>query len=163
MLYDIAVRTGRAISNDVLLGLARDVPNVVAVKDASGDVGQAAVRVAQAPPGFELYSGDDNLTLPLLSVGAVGVVSVASHWAADVMAEMIACHAKGDVEGARERNARLLPSYAFETGDAAPNPVPTKCMLRVLGLPGGPTRPPMGPEPDDLADRARRVHEELRG
>src|SRR5207248_3297018 len=76
------VRTGRAITNDTLLGLARDVKNIVGVKEASGNVAQAAERVAHAPSGFELYSGDDALTLPLLAVGAVGIVGVATHWAA---------------------------------------------------------------------------------
>jgi 4-hydroxy-tetrahydrodipicolinate synthase len=162
VLYDIAVRTGRPISNDVLLRLAREVPNIVAVKDASGDVAQAAVRVAQAPAGFELYSGDDSLNLALLAVGAVGVISVASHWAGLPTGEMVRSFQKGDVEGARAVNARLLPSYAFETGDMNPNPVPTKCMLRVLGLPGGRCRPPMGPdEPDGLEDRARQVLADL--
>jgi 4-hydroxy-tetrahydrodipicolinate synthase len=163
VLYDIPVRTGRPISNEVLLGLARDVPNVVAVKDASGDLAQAAVRVASAPPGFEVYSGDDNLTLAFVALGAVGAISVASHWAGSMIGEMIRCHKKGDVEGARDLNALLLDSYAFETGDLAPNPVPTKCMLRVLGLPGGSCRLPMGPEPDDLEQRARKVYEQLRG
>ena len=65
------------------------------------------------------------------------------------------------IEAARQINARLLPSYAYETSEASPNPVPTKCLLRVLGLPGGPCRPPMGPEPDGLADRAREVLDTL--
>jgi 4-hydroxy-tetrahydrodipicolinate synthase len=163
MLYDIAVRTGRAISNDVLFALARDVDNVVAVKDASGDVAQAAARVAGAPSGFELYSGDDALTLPLLAVGAVGVVGVATHWCAPEAKEMVTAFKKGDVDEARRLNARLLESWAFETGDPNPNPIPTKAMLRTLGRPGGPTRPPMGPCPEGLEDRAREVLKNLRG
>jgi 4-hydroxy-tetrahydrodipicolinate synthase len=63
----------------------------------------------------------------------------------------------GDVAGAAAINRRLIPSYDFESGDLNPNPVPTKAMLKVLGLPGGDCRPPMGPEPDGLADRARQV------
>jgi 4-hydroxy-tetrahydrodipicolinate synthase len=161
ILYDIAVRTGRPISNDVLLRLAREQSNVVAVKDASGDVSQGAVRMASAPSGFELYSGDDNLTLPFLSIGGVGAISVASHWAGVQIGEMIRAFGKGDVDAARQINARLLPSYAFETSEATPNPVPTKCLLRVQGLPGGPCRPPMGPEPGGLAARAREVLESL--
>jgi 4-hydroxy-tetrahydrodipicolinate synthase len=157
MLYDIAMRTARPISNDVLLGLAAEVPNIVAVKDASGDLGQAAVRVARAPSGFEVYSGDDNVTLQFLAIGAVGLVSVAAHWAGVQIGEMIRTFKKGDVEGARDLNAKLLDSWAFETGDLNPNPVPTKCMLRVMGLPGGGCRLPMGPEPDGLEARAREV------
>jgi 4-hydroxy-tetrahydrodipicolinate synthase len=161
ILYDIAVRTGRAISNDVLLRLAHEVPNVVAVKDASGDVSQGALRVAGAPSGFELYSGDDNLTLPFLAIGGVGAISVASHWVGVQIGEMIRAFAKGDVETARHINARLAPSYAFETSEASPNPEPTKCLLRLRGLPGGPCRPPMGPEAEGLAARAREVLDTL--
>jgi 4-hydroxy-tetrahydrodipicolinate synthase len=77
------------------------------------------------------------------------------------MAEMIAAFGKGDVERARELNARMLPSFAYETGDAAPNPIPSKVMLEVLGRPVGECRLPMGPPPDGLADQARAVAEGL--
>jgi 4-hydroxy-tetrahydrodipicolinate synthase len=161
MLYDIPVRTGRKASTDTILGLARTVPNVVAVKDAAGDVAASARLLAEAPPGFELYSGEDGLTLPLLSVGAAGVVSVASHWAGPVFGEMMRCFAEGDVQGARGANTRLLESYTFQTGEMAPNPVPLKAVLRVLGLPAGECRPPMGPTPAGLEDQARAVLERL--
>lgn len=157
LIYDIPVRTGRKVDTDVLVRLAREVPNIVGVKDAAGDPSESAVLVAEAPDGFELYSGDDAMTLPLLSVGAVGVISVAAHWAAPEFAEMIRAYEKGDVVGARQANARLLPSFAYETGLAAPNPVPTKAMMRLLGQPAGACRPPMGPEPTDLEGRARQV------
>jgi 4-hydroxy-tetrahydrodipicolinate synthase len=163
MLYDIAVRSGRPISNDVLLRLAREVDNVVAVKDASGDLAQAAARVAQAPSGFELYSGEDALNLPLLSVGAVGIVGVATHWAGQECKDMVTAFKKGDVDEARRINARLIESWQFESGDLNPNPIPSKAMLRTLGLAVGQTRPPMGPCPDGLEDRAREVLKNLRG
>ena len=79
VLYDIPVRTGRKISTPLLLKLARDVKNVVAVKDAAGSPSESAVLMSQAPAGFELYSGDDNLTLPFMSIGATGVIGVATH------------------------------------------------------------------------------------
>ena len=157
MIYDIPIRTGRKVSTDTLLRLISDVPNIVAVKDAAGDPSESASLIARAGDGFELYSGDDSMTLPLLAVGAVGVVGVATHWAAPDFAEMIAAFRKGDVEHARAVNARLLESFAFETGEAAPNPVPTKAMLRVLGLAVGECRLPMGPAPDGLDKRARHV------
>jgi len=163
ILYDIAVRTGRRISNEVLLGLARDVPNIVAVKDASGDVVQGAQRTAAAPAGFELYSGDDSLTLPFLSVGGVGVISVAAHWAGLEMRDMVASFLKGDLARAVALNHRLVPSWEFEGSDHAPNPIPTKAMLRTMDLPAGQTRPPMGPCPDGLEARAREVLKALRG
>lgn len=156
LLYDIPVRTGRKISTATLLELC-EVPNIVGVKDAAGDPAETAHFIAHAPEGVEVYSGDDSLTLPLLAVGAVGVIGVATHWAAAEMAEMISAFRSGDVDRAREINARLLPSYEFETGDLHPNPVPTKALLKVLGLPGGNCRPPMGPEPAGLQERARAV------
>jgi len=157
VLYDIPVRTGRKVSTATILALAERHPNVVAVKDAAGDPAATAALVARAPAGFEVYSGDDGLTLPLLAVGAVGVVGVATHWAGTLVAEMVAAFVAGDVERARTLNARLIPSYQYENGDTDPNPVPAKAMMRLLGLPVGRCRPPMGPESDDLADRARAV------
>lgn len=162
VIYDIPVRTGRKVDTSTLLGLAHRVPNIVAVKDAAGHPAESATLIAQAPGGFELYSGDDSLTLPLAAVGACGVIGVATHWAGVEMGEMLASFAKGDVEAARFANGGLLGSYAFESGEEAPNPVPTKTMLRVLGLPGGTCRPPMGPEPDGLESRARTVLADLR-
>jgi 4-hydroxy-tetrahydrodipicolinate synthase len=161
ILYDIPVRTGRKVSSETILRLAHDVPNIVGLKDAAGDPGETARVIAEAPSDFEVYSGDDPLTLPLLAVGAVGVISVASHWVGRQMGEMIQAFEKGDVAAARRINAGLLASYAYETGDDAPNPIPTKTLLRVLGLKVGECRPPMGPAPEGLADRARRVLEDL--
>jgi 4-hydroxy-tetrahydrodipicolinate synthase len=163
VIYDIPSRTGRKVATATLLALAREVPNVVAVKDATADPPEAARLLAQAPGGFELYSGDDSYTLPLLAVGAVGVISVASHWAGEETAAMIGAFEKGDVAGARQQNEALLPSFAFETGDDTPNPLPTKAMMRVLGHRVGQCRPPMGPAPAGLEDEARRVHAELHG
>jgi 4-hydroxy-tetrahydrodipicolinate synthase len=162
ILYDIEVRSGRPIKTDTLLSLAREVPNIVAVKDASGKIPQAAVRCAQAPAGFEVYSGNDGDTLPILAVGGVGIISVAAHWAGALFGEMCAAHAKGDVERARAVNAQLLPSYAFQGTDDAPSPVPAKAMMRTLGHAVGRCRPPMGPdEPFGLEDRAREVFANL--
>lgn len=161
MIYDIPVRTGRKVATGTLLELATEVDNIVAVKDAAGDAVESARLIAAAPEGFELYSGDDAMTLPLLAVGAVGVVSVASHWAATQFGEMVDAHAKGDVATARRINALLAESFSFESSDDAPNPIPTKAMMRVLGLRVGACRPPMVGEPEDLETRARAVLEGL--
>jgi 4-hydroxy-tetrahydrodipicolinate synthase len=161
ILYDIPVRTGRKIDTDTLLALANDVTNIVAVKDAAGDPVETARLIAQAPSGFEVYAGDDAYTLPLLAVGAVGVISVASHWVGRQMGEMIDAFEKGDVTAARRINAGLLDSYDYESSPEAVNPVPTKTMLRVLGLKVGECRAPMGPPPAGLEDQARKVLEGL--
>jgi 4-hydroxy-tetrahydrodipicolinate synthase len=161
LLYDIPIRTGRKIAHETLLKLGREVANIVGVKDAAGDPYASARLLAEAPDGFELYSGDDGMTLPLLAVGGVGVVSVASHWTGTLQGQMVAAFFKGDVDEARRTNARLLPSFVFETGDRAPNPIPTKAVMRVLGLPSGQCRLPMGLAPDGLEDEARAILADL--
>ena len=163
LLYDIPVRSGRKIAHDVMVRLASDVPNMAGVKDAAADVAATARLIAAVPDRFEVYSGNDDHTLPLLALGAVGVVGVATHWVGLEMAEMIAAAAKGDLAHAREINGRLLESYLFETGDAAPNPIPAKAMMRTLGLAVGECRLPMGPAPAGLEDRAREVYASLHG
>ena len=151
LIYDIPVRTGRKVANDVLVRLHREVPNVVGVKDAASDPWSTAQLLAAAPD-LELYSGEDRLTLPLLSIGACGTVGVATHWTGRLHQRMFEAFWKGDVDEARQINERMLPSFAFESTDTAPNPVPTKAVLRHLGLPAGQCRLPVGPAPDGLDD-----------
>ncbi len=158
-LYDIPVRTGRRIAPDTMLGVARRCANVVAVKDATSDVVGAAGLIAQAPAGFALYSGEDAVTLPLLSIGAVGVISVASHWVGPQMAAMIEAFGAGRVAEARVRNAELGPSFAFESSEEFPNPLPAKAACRALGLAVGQCRAPMGSAPEVLDERARQLVE----
>ena len=113
--------------------------------------------IAETGDDFDVYSGDDALTLPLLSVGACGVIGVATHWAGVEVAEMIAAFRRGDAAEATRINQTLLASWEIETGDSRPNPIPSKTMLRLLGLPGGQCRLPMGPEPAGLEDLCRKV------
>jgi len=157
VVYDIPVRSGRRIAQATYLRLLDAAPNVVAVKDATGDPAGAARLLCRARDGFELYSGDDALTLPLLSVGAVGLISVASHWAGTELGRMIAAHGEGDVEKARHLNARLIESYDFESTEDLPNPLPAKAACRALGLSVGQCRPPMGAAPPELDGEAYRV------
>ncbi|MDE0116209.1 MAG: 4-hydroxy-tetrahydrodipicolinate synthase [bacterium] len=157
LIYDIPVRTGRKVDTATLLELAHGVANIAGIKDAAGDPAETAQLIAQAPDGFEVYSGDDSLTLPLLAVGAVGVIGVATHWTGAEHADMIAAFERGDVAAARRINAGLQPSFNYETGLAAPNPVPAKAMMRRIGLPVGHCRPPLDVEPDGLAAAAAAV------
>ena len=157
VVYDIPARTGRKVNTATMLRLAHEVPNIVALKDAAGNPAETARFLRDAPDDFEVYSGDDALTLPLLSVGAVGVISVASHWAGRQIGDMIATFAKGDIAEAVRLNRGLIESYEFESGDEAPNPLPSKAILRVLGLKVGQCRPPLGPAPEWLEPRAREV------
>ena len=161
LIYDIPIRTGRKVSTDVLVRLAHEVPNIVGVKDAAGNPGETARLIAATPDDFELYSGDDGLTLPFLSVGAVGVIGVATHWTAPDHVTMFDAWEAGDLAGAQRVNRRMLESFAFETGDLTPNPIPTKAMMRTLGFSVGECRLPIGPAPEGLEDRARQVYAEL--
>jgi 4-hydroxy-tetrahydrodipicolinate synthase len=161
ILYDVPIRTGRKIATDTMVRLAREVPNIVAVKDAAGDVSATARLLAEAPEGFECYSGEDALNLALLAVGAVGAISVASHWIGRELAEMIAAFLAGDVERARQLNAAMIDAVAFQSSDEAPNPMPAKAMMRAMGLPAGECRLPHGPAPAWLAERAEAVLEDL--
>ncbi len=161
IIYDIPIRTGRKISTALLARLAHEVSNVVAVKDAAGNPAETARLIAVTPASHEIYSGDDSLTLPLLAVGAVGLIGVATHWAAPEAVALFDAWDASDTATARAINQRLLESWAFETGDEAPNPGPTKAMLRHLGQPAGHCRPPMGADPDWLAARAAEVYASL--
>jgi len=161
MLYDIPVRAGRKIGHETMLRLARAVPNILGVKDAAKEVPATARLVAEAPDGFEVYCGDDNLALAFLAVGAVGLVSVASHWAGVEMGHMVSAFAKGDVDTARSLNARLMESYDFESSDNHPNPVPAKAACRALGLPAGQCRLPLGAAAPELDGQARLVMSRL--
>ena len=144
LLYDIPIRTGRKIDTEVMVRLADEVDNIVGVKDATGDPAEAARLIAATPDDFELYSGEDSLNLPLLAVGAVGVVSVAAHWSAAEHRRLLDAFEAGDVAGRPERSTTCsAPSYDFETGPDTPNPMPTKAMLRTLDLRGRPV-PPAG-------------------
>ncbi|MGH2769163.1 MAG: 4-hydroxy-tetrahydrodipicolinate synthase [Actinomycetota bacterium] len=155
MLYDIPGRTARKIEHSSLLELA-SVENIVAVKDSVGDVQGAARLVAEAPEGFQVYCGNDGETLPWLSVGAVGVVSVASHVVGLQMAEMISRFASGDAEGARKINAALIPIYDAMAINA--NPIPVKAALELIGHPVGSSRLPLVPaSPEEVA----KIKEEL--
>jgi 4-hydroxy-tetrahydrodipicolinate synthase len=144
MLYDIPSRTGRKIAAATSIRLARECPNVVALKDASGDLPSAAHVAATLGSTFSLYSGDDALTLPFLAIGGVGVVSVASHWAGDTFQAMIAAFEHGDLESATALNEILAASCVFEGSEQYPNPQPSKAALRHLGLPVGHCRLPLG-------------------
>jgi len=161
LLYDIPKRTGRKIDTATLISLANDVTNIVGVKDAAGNAGETAIVIEETPDDFEVYSGDDPMTLPLLAVGAVGAIGVATHWCAPDHVQMFNAWESGDTAAARAHNARQLESYRFETSDDIPNPLPAKAMMRTLGHAVGQARLPMGPASADLDNQAREVYERL--
>ena len=157
VLYDVPSRTGRRIDTDVLIRLAREVPTIVGLKDAAGDPGTTARVIAEAGDDFDVYSGDDAVTLALLGVGAVGVIGVATHWAGDLFAEMIAAFDKSDLTTARQLNARLAPSFAVEVGPNWVQTTAAKAALAELGVHGGPLRLPLPPVSDEARVAVRQV------
>ena len=161
IVYDIPVRTGRKINTTTLLSLAADNANIRGVKDAAGNPAETAVLMSRAPQGFELYSGDDGLTLAFLAYGGVGVIGVATHWSGTDHKEMITAFKKGDIATAIAINHRLVESFSFETGDEAPNPLPTKAMMQLLGFNVGPARLPMGVPPEFVFEKAKIVLDNL--
>lgn len=143
VLYNIQGRTGVNCEPGTIAKLA-EVDNIVAVKEASGSVEQAAmIRRLTDENKFAIYSGDDALTLPMLSVGAVGVVSVASHLVGKTISKMIDCFFKGDVAKAKEIHLSLIP--LFKALFCRTNPIPIKYALNVIGKPVGGYRLPLVP------------------
>ena len=149
--YDIPKRTGTAIETETLVRIAEH-PRIVANKDAKGDL--EASQWAMARTDLAWYSGDDALNLPLLALGAAGMISVVGHVVGDRLVAMARAYAAGDVELAREINASLLPVY---TGMfRAQGVVMTKAALAELGLPSGPVRLPLIDASQDQRAQLRR-------
>lgn len=161
MLYDVPGRTGRALDPATTLRLAREVPTIVALKDAAGRPDQTGALLAEAPEGFEVYSGDEPLTLAFAAYGAVGVVGVSSHWTARQQQEMFAAIAKGDVASARQINARLIASYRYMNSETCVFSQSVKVAMTALGLAVGECRLPLGPAPDGTDAAARTVLADL--
>lgn len=145
ILYDVPPRTGVELSGETIARLAEGHANVRAIKDAAGDFTKSAWVVANTPEDFQLYSGDDVATLPLLALGAVGVISVVAHVVGNDLAAMVDSFPT-DPAKAREIHCKLLPVFSALFCDV--NPVPLKAALRLLGMPGGPLRLPLA-EPDE--------------
>ncbi len=162
MLYDIPVRTGRKIESATTVGLVREHSNIVALKDASGDLVSAAHTKAVLGDALDLYSGDDSMLLPFMAIGAVGIVSVAAHWAGREFQAMVRAVHAGDWVTAREINERLHESYEFESTSQYPNPMPSKAALRSLEFEVGECRYPLGPGDKVLDASAAKVVDRLR-
>lgn len=142
MVYNIPGRAVVNISVETIVRLS-EIPNVVAVKDASGNLDAMTEIIAKTRDDFMLYSGDDGLTLPVLAIGGSGVVSVASHIIGNEMKEMIEAFMRGDNREAAAMHQRLLPM--MKALFAAPSPVPVKTALQMKGLDVGSVRLPLVP------------------
>lgn len=140
MLYNIPGRTGVNCAPETIARLA-EIPNIVAVKEATGNLDQASDIRRRTKDDFLIYSGDDSLTLPILSVGGTGVVSVASHLVGRDIQEMVRAYERGDVRKALALHLRLLP--LFKVLFITSNPVPLKAALNMRGFAVGIPRLPL--------------------
>lgn len=142
MVYNIPGRAVVNISVETIVRLS-EIPNIVAVKDASGNLDAMTEIIAKTRDDFMLYSGDDGLTLPVLAIGGKGVVSVASHIIGNEMKEMMEAFTRGDNKKAAAMHQQLLP--IMKALFAAPSPVPVKTALQLKGLDVGSVRLPLVP------------------
>ncbi len=140
ILYNIPGRTGQNLQPETVVRLA-EIPNIVAIKEASGNLDQVSQIRRLTPPEFALYSGDDSLTLPLLAVGGQGVISVASHVAGPLIQQMVQAFQAGQVATASELHLRLFP--LFKALFTMTNPIPVKAALRLQGWAVGSPRSPL--------------------
>ena len=154
MMYDIPGRTGIEIENDTIVRLFDSVENIVALKDAKGNIASTSWAIARC--GIPVYSGDDILNLPLLSVGAVGFVSVCGHTVGRELKEMLDAWFSGNATRALEIHQKLLPVFTgtFRTQGA----ILTKAAMGLMGLPGGTTRLPLV---DATAEQIEQLRKDL--
>ena len=154
MLYNIPGRTGRNLEPTTVAKLAK-LENIVAIKEASGDLDQVSTIRASTPPEFGIYSGDDSLTLPLLAVGGTGVVSVASHLVGLQLQQMITEFKSGKLEVAQGIHLKLFP--LFRALFLSTNPIPVKTALRLQGWDVGALRSPLSELPPELETQLKDV------
>jgi 4-hydroxy-tetrahydrodipicolinate synthase len=157
IVYNIPGRTATRIEHDTLLELAKR-PNIVAVKDSTGDFKGVSRLMAEAPPDFEVYSGDDWATFGYVCLGAVGIVSVASHLVGPQIRQMIELIQTGDVPAARKIHEDLSP--LFNALFITSNPIPLKAALGMIGLPAGVPRLPLVPATAEERTRVRKALED---
>ncbi len=142
LLYNIPGRSSVNVAPETVIRLSK-ISNIVAVKEASGDLNAMTQIISQTDDDFVLYSGDDGLTLPVLSIGGVGVISVASHIIGNEMQQMIDAFLTGNVSEAAKLHQKLQP--IIKGLFAAPSPVPVKTALQLKGMDVGSVRLPMVP------------------
>lgn len=158
MLYNIPGRTGQNLLPETVARLA-EIPNIVAIKEASGNIDQASQIRCLTPLDFEIYSGDDSLTLPLLAVGGTGVVSVASHLVGTKLQQMIQSFEAGKAQEAIQIHLELFP--LFKALFATTNPIPVKAALKLQGWNVGSTRPPLSEPAAEITQTLKTVLEKL--
>ncbi|WP_378952458.1 4-hydroxy-tetrahydrodipicolinate synthase [Pelosinus sp. sgz500959] len=154
ILYNVP---GRTASNILPVTVARlaEIKNIVAIKEASGNLEQVSEIIRSTPKDFLVYSGDDSLTLPTLAVGGVGVISVAAHIVGSRMQEMIAAFNNNEIAKAQAIQAELIPF--FKTMFITTNPIPVKTAVNLLGLSAGPFRLPLIPPTEGELEQVKNM------
>lgn len=148
IVYNVPSRTVTSLTADIVIKLSHQVPNIVGIKEASGDLNAVARIVEGARPGFLVWSGNDNDTLPMMALGGYGIISVASHLVGKQIKEMMDKFLARDTVGAAAIHRRLLP--LFQTMFVVSNPIPVKYSVNYVGFPVGNPRLPLTP-PDAKA------------
>ena len=159
VIYNVPGRTSSNISAQTTLRLARDVPNIVAVKEASGNLSQIMEILRDRPAGFRVLSGDDSFTFPLLALGAEGLISVAANESPALMSQMINLALEGNWTDARALHYRLLPLMEVNFIESSPGPV--KAALAMMGLIEESYRLPLVPINQQSKIKVRAVIAEL--
>lgn len=142
LLYNVPARTSRNMDAQTTVRLA-EISNIIGTKEASGDLEQIGFIRANAPDAFQIYSGNDSDTLPMLTLGACGVISVLSHIAGNKLREMLEAFWAGDILRAQKLHLELLPVGAALFPPSAPNPTPVKAALQLQGFDCGGLRLPL--------------------
>ena len=150
LLYNVPSRTSLNMTEETTLRLA-EIDNIIGVKEASSDADQITRIIDGAPPGFRVWSGNDNETFSIMCVGGEGVVSVASNIIGNQVKAMMGMILEGDLERAAGEHRRMLP--IFNALFWVTNPVPVKYAVNRAGFDAGPTRLPMAPPDDDFKAR----------
>lgn len=158
MLYNVPGRTSQNLQAETVARLAK-IPNIVAIKEASGNLDQVSQIRRMTPPEFAIYSGDDSLTLPMLAIGAKGVVSVASHLVGDRLQQMIRAFESGQVQKATQIHLELLS--LFKVLFVTTNPIPVKAAMSLQGWQVGDLRLPLCAPDDAVRDQVMQVMSEL--
>lgn len=143
MLYNVPGRTGVHLEASTTIALARDIDNIVSLKDASGDLDHMTAVISGTPSDFTLYSGDDSLTLPAVSIGASGIISVSSHIIGNEMQSMLAAWEAGQTMYAAKQHRELVP--VMNAMFSAPSPAPVKSALALMNIQAGSVRLPLVP------------------
>src|SRR5436305_4551226 len=159
MLYNIPGRCGVDIASDTVTRLAKECRNIVTIKEASGSVERVSELRARLPESFTILSGDDSLTLPFMSVGAVGVVSVASNLFPAEVCSLVRAYESGDVKSAQKSHRQLFP--LFKDLFIEPNPVPVKTALAWHGLMSAEVRLPLCEMTTANQERLRKTLDEF--